>query len=359
MVATIVFTQNNIVPNSLNRGNNQLAYQFPNSVSFPNHEIAVQNITMYYSWVNINSTTLNNNTFYYVWYVGSVLTQFAVVIPDGLYEISTINSYLQFRMIANGHYAINTTASTNVYFAEMKINPADYSVQINTYNVPFQFNVAGGTTGITIPGNPNTFALPSSWVSPIPPQPLAPFTPATSNSFIPTIALANPNIVAGAVGATHLYTNFYKTIGYDPTWTSYNTGTSTAPVYSYSAKTYLGGAGAGVNTSAVSVIAPVVQPNPTLFFAISNIDNKYSNPSTIVYQLNADVAFGELISITPPQFAFNKLLPGTYNGLRLSILGTNFQPIEIIDPAMTITLVIKDRKDVSLGDALGQAQGGK
>jgi hypothetical protein len=294
-----------------------------------------------------------------VWWVGATLTQFAVVIPDGLYEISTINSYLQFKMISNGHYAINTTASTNVYFAEMKVNPADYSVQINTYNVPLQFNVAGGTTGITIPGNANTYAVPSNWIIPTPPITGGGSGFSASNSFIPTVALSNPNIVAGAIGATHPYTNFYKTIGYDPTWTSYNTGTTTAPVYSFTAQSFTTSSGAGTNTSAVSIIAPIVQPNPTLFFAISNIDNKYSNPSTIVYQLNADVAFGELISITPPQFAFNKLLPGTYNGLRLSILGTNFQPIEIIDPAMTITLVIKDRKDVSLGDALATAQGGK
>jgi hypothetical protein len=151
---------------------------------------------------------------------------------------------------------------------------------------------------------------------------------------------------------TLAYTNFYKTVGFPPTWSSYNT--NGLPPYTYTTISP-----STSTTSQNSTTAPQVQPNPTLFFAISNIDNKYSNPSTIVYQINADVGFGQLISITPPQFAFNKLLPGTYNGLRLSILGTNLQPIDILDPAMTITLVIKDRKDVSLGDALNQAGGGK
>ena len=347
MVATLVFSQNNIV--NLNNGNNQLAYQFPNSVSFPNHEIAIQNISMYYSWVNINATTLQNNTFYYVWYVGATLTQFPVVIPDGLYEISTINSFLQFTMIANGHYVYDNTTSNNVYFAELVVNPSDYSVQINTYNVPYQLNVSSGTT-ITI--GTQSYTTPSNWVAPTP-------SSSASNSFIPTITMCNPSISGGVVGSSHTYTNFYKVVGFPPLWSSYNTGTITSPVYNYGAKTYTGSAGSGLNTSAVSTTAPAVQPNPTLFFAISNIDNKYSNPSTIVYQMNANVAFGSLISITPPQFAFNKLIPGTYNGLRLAILGTNLQPINIIDPAMTITMVIRDRKDVSLADALNQATGGK
>jgi hypothetical protein len=330
MVATIVFSQNNIT--NVGKGNNQLAYQFPNSVSFPHHEVAVQNISMYYSWVNINASTLNNNTFYYRWPQGGVATTYSVVIPDGLYEISTINSYLQFLMIQRGQYVYDSTSATNVYFAEMVVNPSSYSVQINTYNIPVQFNVTGTGQTITISGV--NYVVPVGWI-------------ATGGAYLPTVTMCNPT--------TLQYTNFYKVVGFPPLWSSYNTGTVANPVYNYG---ILAGA-AGLTKSAISTTAPQVQPNPTLFFAISNIDNKYSNPSTIVYQLNADVAFGDLISITPPQFAFNKLLPGTYNGLRLAILGTNLQPIDILDPAMTITLVIRDKKDLSIADALGSANGGK
>ena len=327
MVATIVFSQNNIVPSSLNKGNNQLAYQFPNSVSFPNHEIAVQNISMYYSWVNINASTLGNNTFYYLWNVGSVSTPVPVVLPDGLYEISTINKYLQFIMIANGHYLKDNTNSVNVYFAEFLVNTQSYGVQINCFPIPSAFLV-GASTNVTYLGV--SYSTPSNWTNP-------------GTIFTPTITMCNP--------VTLVYTNFYKVVGFPALWSSFNTNGGSPYTYTVNSST--------TATSQNSTTAPQVQPNPTLFFAISNIDNKYSNPSTIVYQMNADVAFGQLISITPPQFAFNKLLPGTYNGLRLSILGTNFQPIDILDPAMTITMVIKDRKDLSLSDALGQASGGK
>jgi len=327
MVATIVFSQNNIVPGSLNNGNNQLAYQFPNSVSFPNHEIAIQNISMYYAWVNINATTLSNNTFYYLWNVSSVSTPFSVVLPDGLYEISTINKYLQFIMISRGHYVKDNTNSVNVYFAEFIVNTQSYGVQINCFPIPSSFLVAPSTTFTYLSVS---YTTPSNWVNP-------------GTIFTPTITMCNP--------VSLVYNNFYKIVGFPALWSSYNTNGVAPYTYTVNPSTSA--------TSQNSTTAPNVQPNPTLFFAISNIDNKYSNPSTIVYQLNADVAFGQLISITPPQFAFNKLLPGTYNGLRLSILGTNLQPIDILDPAMTITMVIKDRKDVTLSDALSTATGGK
>jgi hypothetical protein len=334
MVATIVLTQNNIAPAAVNNGNNQFVYNFPNSISFPNHEISVQNISMYYAWANINSTSLHNNTFYYTWGVAGQAPpysqQFAVVIPDGLYEISTINHFLQFTMIQNGHYLIDTATGNYVYFIEMVVSPSNYTVQINTFPVPV---IAGppatAPTGYTLPTSPTAWSYYGA-------------------SFVPTVSMANPNIVANVVGATHPFTDFYKIIGFDSTTT---TNAVTAGDYRIVA--------GGVTASTNSVIAPQVQPNPTLFLAISNIDNKYSNPSTIVYQLSADVAFGQLINITPPQFAYNKLIPGTYNGLRLQILGTNFQPIQILDPAITITLVIRDRKDITLGDALNQASGGK
>ena len=111
---TIVLNQSNIV----GTGNNTLTYKFPNSILLDNHEVAVQSASIYYSWQNINSSPLANNMFTYWWIVGVTSTTYTVTIPDGLYEIAQINSYLQFRMIQNGTYLINS-AGQNVYYAEM------------------------------------------------------------------------------------------------------------------------------------------------------------------------------------------------------------------------------------------------
>jgi hypothetical protein len=98
--------------------------------------------------------------------------------------------------------------------------------------------------------------------------------------------------------------------------------------------------------SFLSTVAPQVQPNASLLIALSGIDNKYANPSSIIYSVAPNVALGELIVEKPPEFNFNRLLSGQYNQLRLQLLGANFAPIVIRDPNMTIILVIKDQDDL-------------
>ena len=317
MVATIVMNSSNVVPNGQN---NQLVYSFPNSIAFPNHEIAIQSISMYYSWVNINSTSLNNNQYQIYW--TATEDTFTVVMPDGLYEIATINQYLQFFCIQNGLFLITATGSY-VYFIEWTINTSLYAVQLNLYPIPTEAEATA--LGYIAPSIANGF--PADWAG---------YT-ASSVGLVPAIFLSAPTLPAN---------NFYKIIGFPQDFNMLN-----AP---YGPPT-----GGTVNASYVSTTAPQVQPNPTLYIAISNIENNMATPSSIIGTISPTVNYGELINITPPQFAWNKLLSGTYNSLRLSLLGTNKQPVQLLDPTMTLTLVIRDKKDISLGDALNQASMGK
>jgi hypothetical protein len=94
--------------------------------------------------------------------------------------------------------------------------------------------------------------------------------------------------------------------------------------------------------SYISNTAPQIQPNNNVLFSISNINNPYAQPSSIIYSLNPSVASGQQINVTPPNYMWNKLIEGTYNELRLTFLGSNLQPIRIADPNMTIILTIKD-----------------
>ena len=304
MPSTIVLNQSNL----LNDGNNNtFIYRFPNSVAFPHHEIAIQNITMYYSWSNINSATLQNNIFQYTWDAGGVLTTYTITIPDGLYEVVDLNYYLQFQFIKNGTYLINDSGQY-VYYAQFVVNPNRYAVQINTFPVPI--------------------ALPLNWSVPV-------ANPATGDAGwvgFPLITF-NPQIILPA--------NFNQILGY-------SVGFTTAL-----------NAGAGTNLSYLSSTAPQVQPNSSVYLAISNIANKYAIPNSIIYSVSPKVGFGEQISDTPPQFAWNKLLSGTYNELRFQILGINYQPIEILDPNMTIIMVIRDMKDLGFQELMNISSGGK
>jgi len=285
---TIVLNQSNIV----GTGNNTLTYKFPNSILFDNHEVAVQSISMYYSWMNINSSPLANNTFTYSWIVGVTSTTYTVTIPDGLYEIAQINSYLQFRMIQNGTYLINS-AGQNVYYAELLIESTRYAVNLITYPVP--------TT------------LPTGWTAPlanIQSGSLA-FVGYPTTTFNPVVTIpAKFNLIMG-------YTSGFAT--------AVNTGVNT--ILSY-----------------FSSVAPQVQPIPSLLVTCSNVDNRYSIPNNVIYSVVSDVAFGELISVKPNEYCWAGLLKGTQSQITIKFIGNDFSSISILDPNITIILVIRKKE---------------
>lgn len=304
---TLVLNQTNIVQDG---NNNTLVYRFPNSVSFPNSEIAIAQITMYYSWLNVTSG-LSNNTITFNWVNAAGTnnyTTYTIRIPDGLYEIADINNYLQFVFInapflttafispvpANPFYLVDS-AGDNVYFAEFIVNPTAYAIQLNTYNVPA--------------------TLPIGWTNP-------------GGALLPLQSF-NPVITTPA--------RFNQLVGF-------------ATTFSSSQNQNNGGANPGTTTaykigstfSYLSTITPQVQPNANLLISITGIDNDYASPSSIIYSLAPSVAIGQLIVEKPPEFNWNKLLRGTYNQLRIQFLGTDFTPVQIKDPNMTILLTIRD-----------------
>jgi hypothetical protein len=285
----IILTQDNIV--STDGSNSTLRYVFPSSVSFTNHAIALVSAQMYYSWNNIsNQQTLLNNTFSYTWTVASNPTVvYNVVIPNGIYEVADINNYFQFVMIQNGHYLIDS-AGLNVFYAEFLVSTNRYAVNINTFPVPI--------------------ALPATWTAPL------------ANVAAGYLAFAgfpnttfNPSITLPA--------NFNKIVGYAA-------GFFTSQNVSF-----------GTNLSYFSSVAPAVQPNPSIFLSCSNINNIYANPSGLIYAITPSVAIGEVIREQPPEYAYS-ILTGTTSQLTFTLRGTNQSIVNILDPLMSFTFVIKE-----------------
>lgn len=296
----IVLNSSNLVQDGQN---NKLVYRFPNSTLFKDNSIAVSSVNMYYSWFNI-TTALGNNTFSYTWTIGGVVNVRTILIPDGLYQVSTLNDLLQFNMINNGDYLIETASGDYVYYAEFILNTSRYAVQINTYLVPTSLPV-----GYTQPSNFSGY---------------------------PTVA-CNPIVTLPA--------KFNELFGYVPGFaTSNNIGN---PVGIPATTDYVSKNQATGTISYISTTAPNLQPNSSIYFSLSNINNAYSIPSSIIYALATNANVGDIIQERPPQFMWNKLIDGTYNQLTLTFLGTNFQPIIIRDPQMTILLTIKDKDEVS------------
>lgn len=283
MVFTIVCTQANVTQNGFN---NQLVYSFPNSVLFDNHEIALASASMFYSWYNIDQTTLQNSTFYY-WWMDSTGTyvQYPVVLPTGIYEISTINDYLQFTMINNGHFSVDSLTGNNVYYLNMILNSTLYAVEAQTALVE---SLATDYPTNIIP----KFSLPAS---------------AFKQFQFPP----NFNAIVGFVNV--------------PGWTNNTSPQSTAPSQVFQ-----------------SNVAPQVQPNPTLLLQCTGINNPYASPATNVYALTPTVAVGGQIAEKPPQYAWAKLNKGTYASLTFRWTTASGGNIQIADPNQTVVFVIRD-----------------
>lgn len=293
--------------NVVNDGNNNtFVYNFPNSVVLSDKYIAVSSITMYYSWFNIDSK-YNNNILTYTWTIAGVSSTYTITIPNGLYNITDINSYCQWVMIQNGHYLINA-GGDNVYYFDLIVNPNRYAIQINTYQVPL--------------------ALPIGWTQP------SNFAGYANQTYNPIITIP---------------ANFNKIVGYTAGFASNNNiGNAYVPPAPTQSNNYVSKNGAGT-LSYLSNTYPDVQPNSSIFLAISNINNPYSQPSSIIYSITPTVAIGEQVVERPPNFMWNKLLNGTYNQLRVQFLGIDKQPITLRDPNLTIILTIRDKEEALLG----------
>ena len=300
----IVLNQTNIISDGQN---NKLLYRFPNSVAFKDMYIAVSSISMYYSWFNITDAA-KNNTITYTWTAGAITTTYTVTIPDGLYQISELNNFFQYTMIQNNTYWINTLSGQNVYPFEFIVNPNRYAIQINTYLIPTATPL-GYSTPVGFPGWP---LVTENTVITIPP---------------------NFDIIVGYPSGFSTNAN----IG--------NAYTPPTPPSSFTNFATKNGAG---TLSYLSSSSPQVQPNNNVLFSISNINNPYSQPSSIIYSLNPNVNVGEQIIETPPNFMWNKLIDGTYNEIRLTLLGTDLRPLIIKDPNMTILLTIRHASESQL-----------
>ena len=227
--------------------------------------------------------------------MGVTSTTYTITIPDGLYEIAQINSYLQFRMIQNGTYLINSVGQ-NVYYAEMLIESTRYAVNLITYPVP--------TT------------LPTGWSSP------TANTQSGSLAFVgyPTTTF-NPVVTIPA--------SFNLIVGYAVNFaTAVNTGVNT--ILSY-----------------FSTVSPQVSPVSSLLVTCSNIDNRFAIPNNVIYSVVPDVGFGELISVKPNEYCWAGLLKGTQSQITIKFIGSDFSSINILDPSIVIILVIRKKEDTN------------
>lgn len=314
---TITLTRDNIV----NADNNRMVYDIPGSKNLEGSEVALSTLYMYYSWQNINGTTLNNNVFTFTLpdltldatgtplatpIVGQVMT---VTIPSGLYEIADVNAFLQQYCIDNNLYVVNTATGEFVYFLQLQINVTLYKCQLNLFALP-------------------TAPLPAGYSSP-------------SGGFYQAGGAFPANDIS-VVGINVSIGNFGAVIGAPllATGATYATNpSSTFPVATVATGAFPTG-----NVVMLSTITPNVQPNSVIFVQCNLIQNLFANPQTQLYPVPAKSNLGALLQIEPPEYAWNRCKPGQVGQIVITFTDKNGGPLIILDPDIVLTLVIRDQE---------------
>lgn len=273
----IVINNTNVLPFD----NSRYKYRFPSTNKFEKDQIAVSNVFINFSWFNI-TTQNNNNSFQYIWTDGSGTTTHDVVLPDGAYEVSTINAYLQFVMLNNGHYLVDNNGDY-IWYLELVTNPTFYAVELKSYPLPT--------------------ALPSGWTNPA--SIVFPATASTPQFVIPS---TNITTLLGFPAGT--YPSAVQT-------TTYNV---------------------------LSPNTPQIQVVQSVIILCSLLHNSLSLPNTILYSFTTGSrSFGQLISFSVPELVFTDIQDGFYDQFEIQFVDQNFKPLAIRDTNLVVQLVVRKR----------------
>ena len=386
---TLIINSSNVVANT---NNSVYKYNFPaGNVEFKKgQKLALGSIQMYYSTFNITSAN-SNNQFSYVWVDGREIT---ITIPDGFYDINTLNDYLHFVMIQQGHYLLNTSGDY-FYFLTFVINPSTYQININAYPMslatyPVASYTIGDYTTATIttssPATPVPWSRPTASITPmirilsnnfrnivgfqagyypqgqtgfattVPTTSLAQATitnsPATTTFSITSIVATaltttgSPALLAGMViSGTGITPGTYIVSGSGNSWVvsvSQTIGAITGTFYSMSA----------TQSPSYSVIqtfgsssVPQVSPLSSYLITCNLLNNNYAIPNSLLFSFSPQGAFGEQFTVAPNQYTFIDIQPGQYNSFEVSFLDQNNVPTTLQDNNLVILLVIMDKGD--------------
>lgn len=278
MPFNLILNSSNVVSGT---NNSKYRFSFPSTKQFRNSQMAVAFVSMYYSNYNVISSLYNNNSFTYTWSDNTVVT---VTLPDGNYSVSQLNQYLQYVMIQNGHYLVDSLAN-NVYYLELLVNATGYNVEIISFAVPT--------------------SLPSGYTKPAAATWSYPVTPKT------------PYITIGS-------NNFGLLIGY------------TAGNYPSSVQT--------TTQTLYSSITPQIAPVQMYLMSSNMCYNPYSNSANVIYALTAGTAsFGNLITSSATQFIFSDIADGSYSYLEITFYDQNMRSIQFQDSDVLIMVLIKEK----------------
>jgi hypothetical protein len=329
---SLIITSRDLVSDSVNvnTSKNTFKYSFPNgSVTFSDHEIAVDQVSIWNSWYTI-SVAQNNNKFVYYFpdgtgfqtnpspVTGYANTAFLVIVPDGTYTLEQLYTFFQYTFIQNKHYMLDSSGNF-VYFIELIYNPTKNLPELILYPV---------STALT------TYTQPAGalWAVPVTPQ-----TPVME--ILPYVIPDQSQTISS---------NFGYLIGFDATTVGSvknlasrfippNQNPDTIPTPTQTS-TY------NILADSVDHLYPITSINLTCSLLFNNL----ALPCTLLYSMPvSQVAFGQLVTSIPAGYSFTPIKDGQYNDFTISIVDQFGQPIYINDTDTCIVLVVRKKAEPS------------
>lgn len=276
-------------PVILNSGNyvsaNTYKVNLSSTIDLSNFECSLGNMNLYYSWYSINAYPLNNNQFTLTIPRSGGSDTLNITIPDGAYNITDLNSYLQYRLIQGGYYLTNTTSGQNLYYASFQISPTSYAVQFITNPMPTSLPAGYTSGGMT-------------------------FSASANQHYQLTVLSTN---------------NFKDIIGF-------NAGTyPSAPT------------NVGIQTKS-SDYAPNVNPVSSVQMRLSCLYNPFSSNSQLLHVFsNKGQVFGSLIDASPNYESYVPCI-GSHKELTISFFDQNGYILNILDRNLIIKLNFRKAK---------------
>jgi hypothetical protein len=264
-------------------GTNKYRLNFPSPIDFSNNNarLSMYQYSVYNSTYNISSS-LGNNTYSIVWVNG---TTYNFTIPNGYYDFNGLNQIFQYNMAQNYLYLQSTSNSSQVmYFIDCLPNITAYAAEIDILYVPTTL--------------PSGYQIPSgaSWS-----------LPATAT--YPQLVLS-PNL---------------QTIFGFPNQNTFPVSTTASPA---------------INLSFLSTTYPVLSPVFCYCVATNLINSPFNVVPGMFFQIPLTAGFGELIEATLPNSIAMTIAPGRYQYIEFQLYDQNMNPLILIDPEITISVLI-------------------
>ena len=267
---------------------NVFRYNFPNLPYFQNGEqIAVMSFSMYNSVFNVTSA-LNNNAFQVKLNFATPVTT-TITLPDGFYSVDDIQNYIEYIMLQNKQYVVNSSGQ-NIFFFHLVENSVYYTINVICDLLPTSAQAT--TLGYTQPAG-------ATWS-------------------YPTTEAASQFIV--------LSTNsFGSIIGYDAA--TIGTGGTSAEIFSTD------------NT-------PNIQPVNSFMVRCNMVNSSYSIPTDVIYTKSIDTGFGNLIQQHVNYPIWHDISPQSFGYCELTITDQVFNSVIINDVyGSVIVLAIKNKDE--------------